>query len=71
MKTADTQLLLLNLAPLAIIALIFWALAKWSAPAWALIVALILGLVLSGTLLGPDIQHILSQISGGHLGQSG
>lgn len=68
MNSANAQLLLINLAPLGIIALVLWALAKWGkAPMWALIVTLLLGVVLSGSILGPDIHHILSQLSGGRL----
>ena len=55
------------LIPLVIIGLVFFALAKWAAPAWALVLALILGVVLSGTILGPDIHKIMSQLSGGRL----
>ena len=47
---------------------VLWALAKWSkAPVWALVLTLILGVVLSGTILGPDIHKIMSQLSGGRL----
>ena len=55
------------LIPLAVIALVFFALAKWAAPAWALILTLLLGVALSGTIAGPYIQQILSQFSGGYL----
>ena len=50
------------------IALILWALAKWGhAPMWALILALLLGVVLSGTIVGPTIHQILSQLSQGYI----
>lgn len=56
------------IVPLAVIVLVLWALARWAkAPAWALVVALILGVVLSGTIAGPDIHAVLSQLSGGRL----
>jgi mannose/fructose/N-acetylgalactosamine-specific phosphotransferase system component IID len=58
---------LMTFLPLAVIGLILWALAKWAAPAWALLLALILGVVLSGTIAGPSIHQFLSQISGGRL----
>jgi mannose/fructose/N-acetylgalactosamine-specific phosphotransferase system component IID len=55
------------LIPLVIIGVVFFALAKWAAPAWALILALLLGVVLSGTIAGPEISLFLSQLSGGRL----
>ena len=54
--------------PVAAIALALWALVRWAgAQAWHLLVAVVLGVVLSGTVLGPDISNVLSQLSGGHL----
>lgn len=54
--------------PVAVIALILWAVARWGhAPVWALLVAVLLGVILSGTVLGPDIANLLSQLSGGRL----
>jgi hypothetical protein len=68
MNSANAQAWLTTLFPVAVIALVFWALAKWSGgKAWALIVAALLGVVLSGTILGPPIHQFLSQISGGRL----
>ena len=32
-----------------------------------LLISAVLGVILSGTTLGPDIATILSQLSGGHL----
>lgn len=58
---------LMTFLPLAVIALIMWALAKWAAPIWALLLALILGVALSGTILGPEISRILPLVSGGYL----
>ena len=54
--------------PVAVIALILYGLVRWAgAQAWHLLVAVILGIFLSGTVLGPDIHNILSQLSGGRL----
>ena len=59
---------LTTFVPLAVIALVFWALAKWGhAPPWALGLALLLGVVLSGTIVGPTIHQILSQLSRGYI----
>jgi hypothetical protein len=56
------------LIPVALIALVLYALVRWAGAApWHLAVAVILGVILTGTILGPDIQNILSQLSGGHL----
>jgi hypothetical protein len=67
MNPADIQTLT-SLVPLVVIGLVLWALAKWAhAPAWALGLTLILGVVLSGTILGPPIHQLLSQLSGGRL----
>ena len=50
------------------IGLVLWALVQWAgARPWHLLIAVVLGVVLSGTILGPDIATILSQLSGGHL----
>ena len=56
-----------GLIPLAVIILILAALAKWAAPLWALLLALLLGIALTGTILGPHITPFLSQLSGGYL----
>ncbi len=54
--------------PLALIALVLWGLARFtSSELWALLVAVVLGVALSGTILGPDISNVLSQLSGGRL----
>ena len=56
------------LVPVAVIALGLWALVQWAgARLWHLLVAVVLGVILSGTVLGPDITQILSQLSGGRL----
>jgi hypothetical protein len=38
-----------------------------AAQLWHLLVGVVLGVILSGTTLGPDITALLSQLSGGHL----
>ncbi len=56
------------LIPLVLIALALWGLVRFtSSELWHLLVAVVLGVVLSGTILGPDIQNVLSQLSGGRL----
>ncbi len=56
------------LIPIAVIALVLWGLVRFtSAQLWHLLVAVVLGAALSGTVLGPDITTVLSQLSGGHL----
>jgi hypothetical protein len=63
MPTALTPLI-----PIAVIALILWALVQFTAARlWHLLVAVVLGVVLAGTILGPDISNVLSQLSGGRL----
>jgi hypothetical protein len=57
-----------ELLPVAIIAFILYGLHRWrGAELWVLVVAMIAGTVLSGTVLGPDISQILSQLSGGRI----
>ena len=53
-----------NLLPLAIAGLTLFVLAKWAAPAWALVLALALGVTLT-VIYGPAAHQILSQFSGG------
>ena len=56
------------LLPVAVIALVLWGLVQWAgARLWHLLVAVVLGVFASGTVLGPDISNILSQLSGGRL----
>ena len=52
------------LLPLAIASLTLFVLAKWAAPAWALVLALALGVTLT-VIYGPAAHQILSQVSGG------
>ena len=57
-----------DLIPVAVIALILYGLHRWrGAEMWVLLVAVVAGVVLSGTVLGPDISNLLSQLSGGRL----
>ena len=56
------------LIPVAVIALALWGLVQWAgARFWHLLLAVVLGVILSGTILGPDIHNVLSQLSGGRL----
>ena len=56
------------LIPVAVIALVLFGLVRWAgAELWHLLVAVVLGVILSGTVLGPDVRNILSQLSGGRL----
>jgi len=57
-----------ELAPVALIVVALWAMVRYTAAQlWHLLIAVVLGVILSGTVLGPDITTILSQLSGGHL----
>ena len=57
-----------SLIPVAVIALVLYGLHRWRCTElWVLVVAAITGVILSGTILGPDISQILSQLSGGRL----
>ena len=59
---------LAQLAPVALIGAALWAMVRYTAAQlWHLLVAVVLGVILSGTIIGPDITTILSQLSGGHL----
>jgi hypothetical protein len=62
-----TALNLSTLIPLAVIALVVWLLQRNGMQLWHAIVCLILGVVLAGTVLGPDISNVLSQLSGGRI----
>ena len=57
-----------DLIPVAVIALVLYGLHRWrGAEMWILLVAVVLGVILSGTIVGPDIHNIVSQLSGGRL----
>ena len=59
---------LAQLAPVALIVVALWAMVRYTAAQlWHLLAGVFLGVILSGTILGPDITTILSQLSGGHL----
>ena len=59
---------LAQLAPVALIVAALWAMTRYTAAQlWHLLAGVVLGVILSGTILGPDITTILSQLSGGHL----
>lgn len=56
------------LIPIAVIALVLWGLVRYAgASVGQLLLGAVLGVITSGTILGPDIATILSQLSGGHL----
>lgn len=56
------------LVPVAVIGLVLYGLHRWGGAAlWHLLVAVVLGVILSGTVLGPDIHNVLLQLSGGRL----
>ena len=56
-----------SLIPLAVIAAVVYLLHRSGMQLWHAFVCLVLGVILAGTILGPQISSILSQISGGHL----
>ena len=59
---------LAQLAPVALSTVALWAMTRYTAAQlWHLLAGVVLGVTLSGTVLGPDITTILSQLSGGHL----
>jgi hypothetical protein len=59
---------LAQLTPVAVVALAVYAMTRFTtAQLGHLLVGVLLGVVLSGTIFGPDISTILSQLSGGHL----
>jgi hypothetical protein len=57
-----------SLIPIGIVALVVYLLHRHQGmQLWHAIVCLLAGVVLAGTVFGPDISSVLSQISGGHL----
>ena len=59
---------LAQLAPVALIVAALWAMTRYTAAQlWHLLAGVVLCVILSGTILGPDLTTILSQLSGGHL----
>jgi hypothetical protein len=65
----DRQGLTMNaLIPILLPALVLFGLHKWrGVELWVLVVAVVVGIVLSGTVIGADISNILSQLSGGRI----
>jgi hypothetical protein len=56
------------LIPLAVVAIVVYLLHRHQGmQLWHAIVCLLAGVVLAGTVLGPDISSVLSQLSGGRL----
>ena len=57
-----------SLIPLAVVALVVYLLHRHQGMRlWHAIVCLLAGVILAGSVVGPDISNVLSQISGGHL----
>ena len=57
-----------SLIPLAVIGLVVYLLHRHQGmQLWHAIVCLLAGVVLAGSVFGPDISNVLSQLSGGHL----
>ena len=56
-----------NLIPLAVIAFVVYLLQRSGMQLWHAFVCLVLGVVLAGTVFGPQISSILSSLSGGYL----
>ena len=57
-----------TLVPLAVVALVVYLLHRHQGMRlWHAIVCLLAGVILAGSVVGPDISNVLSQISGGHL----
>jgi uncharacterized membrane protein YfcA len=57
-----------SLIPLAVVALVVYLLHRHQGmQLWHAIVCLIAGAVLAGSVIGPDISNVLSQLSGGRL----
>lgn len=56
-----------NLIPLAVVAIGVYLLQRNGMQLWHAFVCLLLGVVLAGSVLGPNISSILSSLSGGRL----
>jgi len=56
-----------TLIPLAVVVGVVYLLQRNGLQVWHAIVCLVLGVVLSGTFVGPQISSFLSQLSGGFL----
>ncbi len=62
-----TALNLPNLIPLAVVAIGVYLLQRNGMQLWHAFVCLLLGVVLAGSVLGPNISSILSSLSGDRL----
>jgi hypothetical protein len=56
-----------SLIPLAVVALVVYLMHRRGLEIWQAVVCIVLGVIIAGTILGPDISSILSQLSGGYL----
>ena len=56
-----------NLIPLAVVAIGVYLLQRNGMQLWHAFACLLLGVVLAGSVLGPNISSILSSLSGGRL----
>ena len=56
-----------SLIPLAVVALVVYLLQRNGMQLWHAFVCLLPGVILAGSVLGPQISSVLSQLSGGHL----
>ena len=56
-----------GLIPLAVVALVVWLMHRRGLEIWQALVCIVLGVIVAGTTLGPDISGLLSQITGGYL----
>lgn len=62
--SASTQANLATFLPLAVIGLLLFGIVKWGGgKPWQIIAAVLSGVLLTGTMLGPPIQSILAPIS--------
>ena len=55
------------LIPLAVVAFVVWLMHRRGLEIWQAIVCIVLGVIVAGTVLGPTISSLLSQLSGGYL----
>ena len=61
-------LTLSSLIPVAVVAIVVYLLHRYQGmQLWHAIVCLLAGVVLAGSVFGPDISAVLSQLSGGRL----
>ena len=56
-----------SLIPVAFVGAVVHLLHRSGMQLWHAIVCLLAGVILAGSVVGPDISNVLSQISGGHL----